>query len=499
MYNIQLLLSFFIVHCYLAVDKVDRSSNSNILNILYLSDFHIDIFYDSNSLVDSYLCKKILTKEQDELVYDSNVSLESNDFGKFGCDTNKNLLTAILDKALLEQGDKDYDAIIILGDTFGHLLNKDKKNILKNYDNSIKYLSKEIKERFPLTKIYFTFGNNDFTTRYGLPDSVESYNMEVARMQKNLIHIPYKSNYKFDFIRLTNNDYFYKKSKMRYFNKLNTAPNEFKKIDKTINIKKLWYSEKLSKNLLMIFVNSVLFSVKANLSNSKVLNELAYLQLKFIKQKLLYAKKNKLKVILNYHVPIHSNFYNKKIHVNWKFKFAKIFDNLCLKFKNTIIIIFSSHLHVGGFSIRKTTSNNNYLSIFQIPGVSPSNNSNPGFTIVNINKNTSNISSIVNHYLDLDVSNRDGHAVFQKYDIKEKFGIKNFGKKSFLKLMNERDLKDNKMETYLMYEKGIISSNNSNVTSNESSNAISDLELIKCSSYVISNNEIKEKCGININ
>ena len=511
-----LLINFLSPNYINNTSFLNTNNNSKSLRILYLSDIHLDIFYDSNAKVENFLCKNLIYNRSEKIIFDPNPLLNNNDLGKFLCDTNFNLLNAILDKAKEEEKKGGlYDKIVILGDSFTHNLNKDIEYIIENYNKSIKHIKEEIKKRFPKTEILFTIGNNDFIERYDLPINLNDFKMQIERLEENLIYLPNSKEKLFKEIKIQideeevrenilDHDVSVSSSSDNINSKIEYKPFTNNRVSTKIDIEinRTWYSYKLTDGIMMIFLDSVIWSEYTNLGNLQIPRRLAEQQFIFLENELTKAKKDNYKVVLNYHIPVHCNYYDNKINNNWKEKYASIFDDLIYKYKENIMIIFSSHLHMGAFAIRNK-KNTNYAPVFHIPGISPSNNSNPGFSIIRINIDDTfnpNIDDISNYYLDLIISNLTKSISFKEFNIKTEFYLNSYDSDGFAKFLNKRDIDDEIFKLYINYTSGLTNRNNGdNVEYLEGTqiDLYSELRkylMIKCSSYIISNNEIKEKC-----
>lgn len=368
------------------------------VKVLYLSDIHLDLYYDSYGFPDKNQCKYYDNNNENV-----NFTLIQQDLGKLGCDSNVNLLNKILN----ETKKHTYDFVIINGDSINHLLNKDKKNLEKNYINHLEYLNSALKSLN--STILYSFGNNDFSSRYqGLKNSSE-HNKELFQIRKTLFIInnekkDIKETIKFNgLINLNdiNNDYY------TFFG--NT-----------------WYSYSFN-SLTFIFLDSVLFSFKrieTEEDKYRIKAQFNFLNNELEKVYILNSviPDNNQKVIMNYHIPPFLNYYRENFENNWKKEYIEKYFEIVSKYKDLIILTVCSHYHYANISVNfeklkkrnlrneygfNSTNTNNidksvviknhlietytfYGFTYQIPGVSPSNFSKSGFSIVTIDDNMIN-------------------------------------------------------------------------------------------------------------
>jgi hypothetical protein len=481
--------------------------SDNRLKILFLTDIHLDIYYDSDAGVQELQCKKakgITIYNKDSAQKDpefefeiEKIKLKSNDYGKFKCDTNINLLKLILDKAKIEESKEPYDYIILLGDDISHNLNFDKKNMIKNYNATLKYINEELKSRFPTTTVLFTMGNNDFAERYVFPDK-EKYNSQMLVIEKYLLNNINNLNYPSDTNLVT------KTIKNSINSNINSKDSDYYNS---------WYSYSLNNNITALFINSILLNNRvdpATYSIEKInqLEKLIEKQFIFMEKELKQAVKDNKQVIINYHIPI-NNFYavfsKDKMVNNVIEKHNVKFDDLIKQYRNNILCIFSGHLHYTSMSVRKskpqdlnTNSNNNndaslnvnnlksknlkkrrlpknynelinnyepYVPTFSMPGVTPVSGSNPGFSIVSFEN--SSVSSITHYNFNLnskqlvnldnsEFSDRETllETNFSKTNLKDEFKLADYSPKEvygyLLSLLEKKDFQ----ESYVKYLTG---------------------------------------------
>jgi hypothetical protein len=441
--------------------------------ILYLSDIHFDIFYDSTAKVKPYQCKKVIETSPD-IQFDPNVILSGEDLGMFECDTNINLLTLMLEKANEEHIKTPFDKIIILGDSIAHKLNKDTINIKNNYDRTFSKIQEMLLKYFPNIEIIFSLGNNDFIERYQTPPVVEQYNEQLARIKNNLIISSQKENI---FIEKTISSNGNSKTYLQPF-----------------------YFYNISDNIVGIAIHSTIFSIENNLLSNDFNNFLIDEQFMFIETKLEELRNMNKKAIFHYHIPVHCSYHKKMVN-NWLKDFSHKFDLLAKEYSDTIIMIFSSHLHASKVAIREEfhedflKEKKYYMPVFHIPSISPSNKTNPGFSVVTISNENQTIDTINYTYLNLKNSTTS-KPIFSNFNIKERFGLNDFKPFTIYKFLRKRDSNRKLFEEYLNYmnnalkEEKSIEGLNSNF---DDINVIYD-KMIKCESYIIDITEMPIRC-----
>lgn len=478
------------------ISSLDDSESANNNKILYLADVHIDLLYDSYSSKDSYQCKKILPDSQ-ELIFDRNITLNKNDFGKYGCDTNKNLFIVLLQKA--KSLFSKYKFIIILGDTITHYLNKDTKNMNTNYKEAFEFMSSHIKQEFPDSSVLFAIGNNDFTTRYEFAE-VEEYNRQLLELE----------NY---FIKINGNE---KSSLMTESSNKNITDEYLKS----------WYSVFLDKHIKGVFINSLLFNTQQNniliekkgkdSKEYKALISLVNKQFEFLENELILAGKNNYKVIINEHIPTQPSYIYDKISIEndlWIKNFSARFDDLAYKYSNVILMVFSAHYHYGSISLRrkeynkdfglnkqhlrkpKTYKDSNYLYYMpgiHIPSMSLSNyNAQPGFSVVSLNNGE--ISEIENTYLNISIDYPENYEFsdlkFNVFNFKSALHINKLDAENLNKIVTN----ENNYTKFSYYTSDFIE-NMDDLKKHYKLETEKAIKLNKCASLIISNEDINIIC-----
>lgn len=428
-------------------------------NVLYLSDLHYDIYYDSTVSPYSYQCK---VPNQGSFTGFLEPTLYKDDLGKYYCDTNRNLLSLVIRDALKIHKQSPFSQIIIMGDLISHLLYKDSKNIEDNYTKTLKEIKDLIRGSFLGIPIMYIPGNNDFTTRYSIPNNLDQYSSELKRMEE---FIAYSS----------------------------TGETLFKEITLVINsvstqVFAPWYSFKITSELIGIAFDSVLWSVSANsVVVDELSSKLADAQLDFIKEQIQIAQQSNQKIIFHNHIPIHCNFFDSKYQNNWHPKFSQAFDELMKNNSDTVALIFSSHIHVSPISVRRN-ENNYYMPVLSLPAISPSNNSSPGFAVAKFTSTES--YEISYYYLDLIDSTLTS---FIEFNLRDELNIPNFKASTLALSLKWRDSIAFDAKQHLKMYSGRIRYNTEQIIV-EMGLKDNDIKSIFCSSYIIQASEADSLC-----
>lgn len=366
--------------------------NSNKLRILYLSDIHLDLLYDSKAETLPYECKFRKEKnnnynynEEEDLSnlsnlqdfeYETNINLDENDFGKKFCDTNKNLFNLLLDKA--KSLNIEFDYVIILGDNVNHTLNFDQINIKKNYEDVFRYIRTAVEERFSSSDVLFCLGNNDFVERYDFPNTMEDYNSQIKKIESQLLRI---------------NNHTIEDS-----DKSNSTSDDIR-IDSSHSYSNSWYSYKLNNQVIAVMLNSVLFNKKMSFGKYSPqhlsdLSDLIEKQFLFLEITLKQALERKQKTLIHFHIPM-NNFYdivNSNLVLNDIMdKYLIRFDEICFKYRDAILKIITGHLHFSALSVRNSSLNASSLLYSSAANAFRDNNNDKSINDANaMNKKTRN-------------------------------------------------------------------------------------------------------------
>lgn len=310
--------------------------------LLYIADLHFDAFWSDKAVIENQAYKRVGSQCKEFNIGDK----EESDFSKYNaekvkadrqdpknesqvtwkkpdvpknigylweCNTNINLLDEVLRKAA-EITNKKPDKIFILGDSINHNLYVDQKNEEQNYTYTFEKIQSNLDKHFKGVDRCFVVGNNDFVQRYKLPTK-DSFNSQIKRMEKYM---------------MPGGNYFTKGSSTGTDGWLNT-----------------WYAVDINPKVKGIVINSILYN-PANSSNEDA-TKLRTSQMEFIENELSKAEKAKTKVIINDHIQIYKHLY-MGYEMVWDEAWAEKFATLMKKYKETVLMIFSAHLHLGSMA-----------------------------------------------------------------------------------------------------------------------------------------------------
>lgn len=337
--------------------------------VLLISDFHLNLFY--NSKIETKADCTVINNEKIQKPNPNHDINDMKDLGKYGCDTNKSLFQVILNKI------KEIDSlepskiskIIILGDSISHILFKDKENLLENYNQTFDFYKSSLIKTFPEKEILFTIGNNDFTGKYEFSssDNVEEYNFQMRRLKNSLIQS-----------RTSKIETIFPVIKVDLNKKMTELVLPF-------------YSSHITSKIIGIFLYGNLFS-NVKYTKYDYVNLLIQRQKEFLVDQLENIRINSQKAVIFIHYTFHGNYFEgtETVYQNWTDEFLEFIDELGFKYKDFILMVFPSHFHRSKLGIRRKINKNNtfdyYLPSIFIPSISPSFDTNPGFAVVDFKK-----------------------------------------------------------------------------------------------------------------
>jgi hypothetical protein len=301
------LLYFLFIFCEIIFAK-------RTADILFLTDIHLDILYDSQSPTSS-LCRNLKAP--------FNVTISENDYGKYDCDTPTTLLNSMVSN--LRQKYSTLDLIILNGDQIAHNLFKiDLGDIGKNkqvYHDTFALIYKMLKMGYPEATILPTIGNNDFYEHYTTPtpDSLKEQT-----------------------------DFF----KSLYFNSENMDMADLNTDHDESISDGMYYSYRLG-DTKFIMLNSVVFTVKNKRFDPVECDR----QLHWLEKELDSPEKK----IISMHVPPYPFFFENKTDFLMNETVLKKFDDLMYKYRDNILNVLSSHLHWMKFGIRAKTEYSDFV------------------------------------------------------------------------------------------------------------------------------------------
>lgn len=392
----QIILQlFFNIFIFLSVSESISCSKK----ILFLSDVHLDLLYNSptsNNLDFLLRCKN----SSDFLTHDP----EKYDYGRYSCNPSEVLIQTVLKDAKLKN--KELDLVILGGDMIAHglydldLHDQSKQKNKELYRQTFHKVISIIREQYPYVKILPVHGNNDYYEHYQSPD--ESSKIEQIKFLKSL-----------------------------YFNETEHFfdPNQFNQdFNDTISHGMYYSYFDLNLGVRFISLNSNMFSIK----NNKISEEESEKQLDFLERELQNMHNKNEKGFLMFHIPPYPQYVNNKTEFFFYENFAERMESLVYKYKANIINTLCGHLHWSKGGVRsfdslsgnypgsdtdkliskyiRFTGNNflqpkvkkiKYFSLINFPSVSPVFKNNPGYSVINFSSEKKRIVNIETHFADL--------------------------------------------------------------------------------------------------
>jgi len=364
--------------------------------IILISDIHYDMLYDSKGLVERY-CKS------SEI---SRYSMSNNDFGKFGCNSNKNLLLSSLAK--MKEIEPNPSLIILGGDLVAHgIQSLPIKDCFETQHKTIFQLYKILRQFYSDTLILPTTGNNDFTEHYNTPQGLSKL------LQYNLWEKVFVQSLKPENLNVNYHETFKTGS---------------------------YYSYNANSNLTIISLNSNYLNKKNLIIDYELIG---YKQLDFLNNTLKNLGEFG-KAIIFFHISPFAHLNNNVTQYSWKKEFSLIFDKIVSDFRNKIICSFNSHVHWNEYGIRNVFNNDLYFQTFFIPALSPVYMNNPGFGLLSLDDFNQKINDLQYFYFNLPetIANpkynlKDSQQLWNiTYSYTQDFGIKEFKGEEFVNLFN---------------------------------------------------------------
>lgn len=308
-----IFLLFPIISNAIIVDKEN--------NFLVISDIHLD--QASRHPMDI-----------SPLKIDRNNDLDSLTFEKLIFEIDNNIKNGIVAQP---------NFILILGDIVGH-----KRSSSDSALESEATVFKVLKDTFPYTPIFYTFGNNDsLTINYGPFKGSDGNPYDIAK---------YAGGWANGFLS----------TGTTCEDKKNNFPCMI-----TEDTTNGYYSAYLESNLRLISLNSVLFSP----NRTQTIEQDAMNQLQWLDAQLETARMNQEGVLIVMHVPPGNNIYN---HSNfWLPKEQAVFLKIVSTYQHTIIGILASHTHTEELRVIKDVSKNDIAGIYLVAGLSTSHGNEP--------------------------------------------------------------------------------------------------------------------------
>ena len=287
-------------------------------------------------------------------------------YGSTGCDTRYNFAAITVDSfSEMLNGVGNVDLIFCLGDFVNHYTT----NYVAN-GNLISNTTDLFQTKLTVP-IYSTIGNND------MPE---------------------------DYLQPNNASQFYENLWERISSMMNASSDSLAKHSaRETYVTGGYYTLEHSKNLQIISLNSVTFSIKSNVNSS-----FAMQQLQWLSQVLADAKINKRAVVIIGHVcPSLSLYQISSIKSNrtmmWKEEYILKYNEIVSSFTDVIKFSLFSHHHANLWfvkEIQNQKSTPSYVSYYVIPSVSPIYENEPSYAI-GIVDNEWNLLDLWNYFCPL--------------------------------------------------------------------------------------------------
>lgn len=383
----------------------EASSQSSISKILFLTDIHLDILYNSETS-SNYDSMNIKCKKSED--YFKNNVLPF-DYGRYNCNPSIILLESALED--ISQKFPDLQLIILGGDLISHgimdLKFDDSGSLQKNkeiFDKTFETVVGLIRQKLPKVKILPIAGNNDFYEHYQTPDE-ESKNHQMVKI-KSLFFGP--------------------DSDFSNFNDFNYNFNE-------TFLKGMYYSYHEPKlDISFISINTNIFSS----NNLKESESDAEDQLLFIESELKKLKMDgNKKAFVMMHIPPYPMYVRGSNSFFYYKKYTQRLEQLMFEYRDVIINTFAGHLHWGKVGVKSKKLERevpllnlrvksppmvlqqdvNFFSVINFNGLTPIHYSNPAYSIINFNTIEKRITEIEIHFADLQKTlNPDKNFEFSK-------------------------------------------------------------------------------------
>ncbi|WP_141676696.1 metallophosphoesterase [Legionella jamestowniensis] len=240
--------------------------------------------------------------------------------------------------------------IVILGDIAGHVRYSSESTV----ENEA-MVFRVLKDIFPNTPIFYTFGNNDsLKANYGAFSDSE-------RMEKSPYDIARQAGWANGF--LSTGVICQEQSNYPCLLTENTSDG--------------YYSAYLKPKLRLLSLNTVLFS-----PNRKTSEQEAFNQLQWLEKQLQKASMGQESVLITMHIPPGNNIID---HSNfWVSKEQAAFLKLINKYHQLIIGLLASHTHAEELRVIKDSSQNIIAGVYFSPGLSTSHGNEPSIKTVDL-------------------------------------------------------------------------------------------------------------------
>lgn len=344
-------------------------------NFFTITDIHFDPFdtCESKKSVCSLVVKlKTASVGQWRQLFER---YELKALSTYGQDTNYALLKSSLNELKTLEIQKQPSFVLLIGDYLAHHYRD--KYVLYSGDSSLdgyqsfvqktmQFLTNELHATFPDTPVYLAIGNNDSYRGdyYSDPDGEFYSNMA------NLWSI---------FFMNASNKVAFLKS-FPYAGYYAIAPPK-------------------SPNDRILILNSVLFSVKAHGPNVSIA---AHEELKWLQKNLSQALLKHQRVWLVFHIPfgvdVYETFISGKLTSLWQPLYLNRFLFLMSQYASVVQGVFTSHLHMDGFSIVRNLLHKDIFDSY-VPAISSQFGNNPAFKVYKYDLSGFDVTDFSTYYL----------------------------------------------------------------------------------------------------
>jgi sphingomyelin phosphodiesterase acid-like 3 len=373
----------WVLLCTLAFPGLDLAQESPFGTVekgngtfLLLADIHFDPYADKDIL--PQLVKAPF--DQWENILDSSKQTEPV---PYGVDTNHALWASCLSEV---RKFNDVDYVIVNGDYLSHHFltdfNNDVKGDNKAYldfvEKTMLYISKSLQDSLPNIPIYFCLGNND--------SDCEDYEMTpespmLPPLTQFWATVAAETKAKTEF---TEGGYYVVK-------------------------------HPTLKHQEFVVLNDVFWALKYDNACGQAEDEPGKKEMIWLQQKLDDARKKHLKVTIVDHMPLGIHARNASEHFDspkapktfWRDVFASHFTQLMKNYRDVVVGMFSGHTHYDDFRVVSSIQGKPLMFNHITPAVSPVRNNNPGFQVMEYDRETGEIADMATYYLDLSQKSSD--------------------------------------------------------------------------------------------
>ena len=272
--------------------------------------------------------------------------------------------------------------VIYLGDIVGHQRKWDNnRTILVEGNERVVYST--LQELFPATPIISIFGNNDsFEKNYG------KFTFKGMSPYETAVHSGFENGF-LSTGKICNDGTSISFPCISSQNRLHGC-----------------FSIKIQKKLLLIGLNTVIFSPFANAKPQQ-----ANIQMKYLKRELELADANDMSVLIAMHIPVGVNGYDGSSF--WKKRYQDTFLKLIRYYHNRIIGVLVSHTHMEEFKIIRTPGSSD-IGEFFTAGMSTSHGNSPSLKVFELQNQIDHW--VIHNYITYQFHDKDdGEIVMSKY------------------------------------------------------------------------------------